>query len=286
MWDNDAIYIIPHLFLKVLLEYTFYTCYNKYIKKKSGDSKMAFHDTTATQITNINLNVKDLDTMMTYYTNILGFKVISQTEDKAVLGIGNSGHTLTMNVLKDGRQPAASEVGLFHIAYLLPTDTDLANFLYFVANKGMRIGAGDHLVSQAFYFNDPEGNGIEVYSDRPSEGWTWNDGFVKMDTLEVDGPKLLLERTEDGWDGMPDNAKIGHLHLKTHHIEEAKDFYINQIGFQHISKLPQALFMSTNQYHHHLATNTWQSSKKREDNDNSYGLTGFDIYKPNIVKRH
>ena len=115
---------------------------------------MAFHDTTATQITNINLNVKDLDTMITYYTNILGFTVLSQTEDKAILGIGNSGHTLTMNVLKDGRQPAVSEAGLFHIAYLLPTDTDLANFLYFVANKGMRIGAGDHLVSQAFYFND------------------------------------------------------------------------------------------------------------------------------------
>ena len=186
---------------------------------------MAFHDTTATQITNINLNVKDLDTMITYYTNILGFTVLSQTEDKAILGIGNSGHTLTMNVLKDGRQPAASEAGLFHIAYLLPTDTDLANFLYFVANKGMRIGAGDHLVSQAFYFNDPEGNGIEVYSDRPSDGWTWNDGFVKMDTLEVDGPKLLLERTEDGWDGAPDNAKIGHLHLKHIILKKLKILY-------------------------------------------------------------
>ena len=78
----------------------------------------------------------------------------------------------------------------------------------------MRIGAGDHLVSQALYFADPEGNGIEIYSDRPKDGWIWNDGFVKMDTLEVDGPTLLLERTEDGWDGMPDGAKIGHLHLK------------------------------------------------------------------------
>ncbi|MCE3022498.1 VOC family protein [Staphylococcus pasteuri] len=242
---------------------------------------MTFHDKTATQITNINLNVKDLNTMIDYYTNILGFSVLSQNDEQAVLAIGKSGHTLTLNVLKDGRQPSASEAGLFHIAYLLPTDTDLANFLYYVANKGMRIGAGDHLVSQALYFADPEGNGIEIYSDRPKDGWIWNDGFVKMDTLEVDGPTLLLERTEDGWDGMPDGAKIGHLHLKTNSLEDAKSFYIDQIGFEHISKFPQALFMSTNKYHHHLAANTWQSSKKREDNDNSYGLSGFDIYKPN-----
>ncbi|SNV82008.1 Glyoxalase family protein [Staphylococcus simiae] len=247
---------------------------------------MAFHDITATQVTNINLNVKDLNMMTEYYTTILGFSIKEQDDNKVILAVGTGGHTLTLQLLVDGREPSPREAGLFHIAYLLPTTEDLANFLYFVAQKGMGMGAGDHLVSEALYFNDPEGNGIEVYHDRPANEWQWEDGKVKMDTLEVDGEALIQHRTLEGWQGMPDGAMIGHLHLKTHDLDDARHTYIDQLGLEHISVLPRALFMSTNHYHHHMAANMWQSNQKRIDNHSSYGLTHIDIYKPNVDTYH
>lgn len=144
----------------------------------------------------------------------------------------------------------------------------------------MGIGAGDHLVSEALYFNDPEGNGIEVYRDRPSSSWEWQNGKVKMDTLEVDSQTLLTHRTDEGRQGMPAKGMIGHLHLKTHDLDAAYQCYIEQLGFQHVSDFPRALFMSTNHYHHHIAANTWQSNQARQNNSQSYGLTHVDIYQP------
>lgn len=227
---------------------------------------MAFHDKTATQVTNIELNVRDLDLMTTFYKNILGLSVKSSDDNTTVLSVGTGGHTLTLHLLEDGRQTSPREAGLFHIAFLLPTTEDLANFLYFVAQKNMGIGAGDHLVSEALYFNDPEGNGIEVYRDRPSSSWEWQNGKVKMDTLEVDSQTLLTHRTDEGWQGMPAKGMIGHLHLKTHDLDAAYQCYIEQLGFQHVSDFPRALFMSTNHYHHHIAANTWQSNQARQNN--------------------
>ena len=145
-----------------------------------------FHSSEATQVTNITLNVKDLNTMTDFYSNVLGFTINKQTEQQTIFYIGKHGHTLTLNRLIDGRQPGFREAGLFHIAYLLPSRVDLANFLYHTSQLNIAVGGGDHLVSEALYFNDPEGNGIEVYQDRPDEGWQWSDGFVKMDTLQVD----------------------------------------------------------------------------------------------------
>src|SRR5699024_2645546 len=113
------------------------------------------------------------------------------------------------------------------------------------------------------------------------EGWSWEGTKVKMDTLEVDVNDLVAQRTETGWQGMPDDSKIGHLHLKTADLEEARAYYINQLGLEHISDFPQALFMSTNGYHHHIAANVWQSNKVRKDNDSSFGLSHIAIYKPN-----
>lgn len=117
---------------------------------------MAFHDKTATQVTNIELNVRDLDLMTTFYKNILGLPVKSSDDNTTVLSVGTGGHTLTLHLLEDGRQTSPREAGLFHIAFLLPTTEDLANFLYFVAQKNMGIGAGDHLVSEALYLDDPK----------------------------------------------------------------------------------------------------------------------------------
>lgn len=243
---------------------------------------MTFHDQSAIQVTNINLNVKNLQTMLNFYSHILGLKVVSTNGTSAVLQVGLSGHTITLYEIKEGRQPSLSEAGLFHVAFLLPDRKDLADFLFHISQSNIPVGGGDHLVSEALYLNDPEGNGIEVYYDRPKSEWLWENDKVKMDTLQVDTDDLLNQRTEMGWDKMPNNAKIGHLHLKTSDLTIARHFYIEQLGLQHISNFPQALFMSSKYYHHHIAVNTWQSRLPRIENDKSYGLAHIDIYKPNI----
>ncbi|MGX0911147.1 VOC family protein [Staphylococcus caprae] len=246
----------------------------------------SFHSTEATQVTNITLNVKDLNKMTEFYSTVLGFTIKAQHAQQTILNVGANGHTLTLQELHDGRQPGFREAGLFHIAFLLPTRTDLANFLYHAIQLNIAVGGGDHLVSEALYFADPEGNGIEVYQDRPTDEWQWRDGFVKMDTLEVDANDLIEQRSTEGWPGWPKDGKIGHLHLKTHDLGQARAFYIDELGLEHISNFPQALFMSTQKYHHHIATNTWQSNQKREANESTYGLTHIDIYKPNSEETH
>ena len=117
----------------------------------------------------------------------------------------------------------------------------MANFLYHAIQLNIAVGGGDHLVSEALYFADPEGNGIEVYQDRPTDEWQWRDGFVKMDTLEVDANDLIEQRSTEGWQGWPKDGKIGHLHLKTHDLGQARAFYIDELGLEHISNFPQAL---------------------------------------------
>jgi len=245
-----------------------------------------FHSIDATQVTNVTLNVKDLNKLTDFYSNVLGFSIEKQTNQQTVFNIGNLGYTLTLNELNNGRQPEFREAGLFHVAYLLPTRSDLADFLYHANNLNIAMGGGDHLVSEALYFTDPEGNGIEVYHDRPSEDWVWRDGFVKMDTLEVNVNDLMAQRSNEGWQGWPEEGKIGHLHLKTHNLESAYEFYVEKLGFEHISNFPQALFMSTQKYHHHITTNTWQSNKIRTQNEQTYGLCHFDIYQPNANTTH
>lgn len=242
---------------------------------------MTFHDEHATQVTNITLNVNDLTKMIRFYREILGFEAIVESTTSITFKVGNGGHTLTLNELSNGRQPSIQESGLFHIAYLLPSRSDLADFLYHITQLGIQVGGGDHLVSEALYFNDPEGNGIEVYQDRDATLWQWEEQKVKMDTLAVDVNDLLSEQSQAGWQGLPNGAKIGHLHLKTVDISKAYQFYVEQLGLELVSTLPNALFMSTKHYHHHIAANTWQSSILRTENNATLGLTSIDIYKPN-----
>lgn len=116
-----------------------------------------FHSIDATQVTNVTLNVKDLNKLTDFYSNVLGFSIEKQTNQQTVFNIGNLGYTLTLNELNNGRQPEFREAGLFHVAYLLPTRSDLADFLYHANNLNIAMGGGDHLVSEALYFTDPEG---------------------------------------------------------------------------------------------------------------------------------
>lgn len=204
----------------------------------------------------------------------------SQTDHQAVLSVGNEGDALVLKQLENGRHASVQEAGLFHIAFLLDGVTQLGAFIKHIAAKRIPIGGGDHLVSEAVYFNDPEGNGIEVYIDRASDTWQWRDGLVKMDTLQLDVDHILERSGDTTWEGMGQGARIGHLHLKTNDLEAARTFY-GDIAFKVVSTFPKAYFMSDQQYHHHIAVNMWQSNQVRQEAATTYGLAEFNIVSPN-----
>jgi catechol 2,3-dioxygenase len=144
----------------------------------------------------------------------------------------------------------------------MPTRADLARWVLHVARKKLPLtGASDHAVSEAFYLDDPEGNGIEVYSDRPPETWQWagNDLRITTDPLDIDD--ILREVPADaGYFGAPDGLRIGHVHLRVGEVAQAEAFYRDGIGLDVTRRRQGASFMSSGRYHHHIACNIWHSS--------------------------
>ena len=168
--------------------------------------------------------------------------------------------------------------GLFHLAILLPSRADLARALRRVADAGWRFtGASDHLVSEALYLHDPEGNGIEIYRDRPREQWRFVDGELQMDTLPLDLDSVLgeLSGADTEANGMPAGTRIGHVHLNVAELSAAEDFYAGALGFDvTVRSYPGALFFSTGGYHHQIGVNTWAGRERRRRHPARSGCAG------------
>ena len=207
----------------------------------------------------VTLRVRDLPAVERFYRTIIGLDRIDQAEDRVSLGA--DGHAF-VHLLHD---PAAvpdepGQAGLFHTAFLLPSRADLARWLAHAAKTGTPIeGASDHDVSEAIYLSDPEGNGVEVYADRPRASWRWQGGQVGMSTTRLAIDDLLRLAAGSAWSGAPAGTRIGHVHLRVGDIERALGFYRDRLGFDVVRALPAAAFLSTGGYHHHIATNCWHS---------------------------
>ena len=162
------------------------------------------------------------------------------------------------------------------MAILFSDRSILAKTVFNVITKAEKTfsGLADHLVSEAFYFIDPEGNGVELYYDKPRSEWIWENGQVKMATLYLDPVSYI--KTYSGIVAESNNVKMGHIHLKVGSIEQARRFYVDIMGFEITAELMGALFVSAGGYHHHLGLNTWESSgaSKREE---KLGLKNFEI---------
>lgn len=210
------------------------------------------------------LYVADLGELTDFYGKYAGLELLESSASKNTLGYKN---TPILELADKHKLPSApsNTAGLFHNAILFDSRGDLSKAVLGLATNAPQTfsGTGDHLVSEAFYFTDPEGNGLELYYDRPRDQWTWEGGQVKMDTLYID-PNQYLERYID--ETANQTKKLGHVHLRVGNIEQAKLFYINALGFDITAEMPSALFMSVAGYHHHIAVNTWQSlgAKQRE----------------------
>jgi catechol 2,3-dioxygenase len=217
-----------------------------------------------TAMGSVTLRVADLDAMTRYYRDAITLEVLSAAGDSVTLG--RAGRPLLVLEHAPGLAFAPPRsAGLYHVALLFESETALAAAVYSTARyaAGSFTGSADHLVSQAFYFTDPEGNGVELYVDRARTEWSWVHGQIEMSTLALD-PNVFLRThlTESALAGSTagDAATVGHVHLSVGDIATAHDFYVTRLGFDTTTRMAnQALFVSAGGYHHHLAMNVWNS---------------------------
>jgi catechol 2,3-dioxygenase len=212
----------------------------------------------------VTLRVGDLDGMTRYYRDVVTLQVLDAVGDTVTLG--RAGRALVILRREPQlRHAAPGSAGLFHTAILFETQEALAAALYSVAQHapGTFTGSADHLVSQAFYFTDPEGNGVELYWDRDRTQWSWTHGQVEMDTLYLDPHAFLRDHLTDEAAAGSTSAQmagIGHVHLSVGDVASARAFYVDALGFDAtLSMGTSALFVSAGGYHHHMAMNVWNS---------------------------
>jgi len=209
------------------------------------------------------LKVADMNLMSDYYQRALGLEVLAEQDGGLALGRGTS--TLVHLAPAAGLQlPGRGEAGLFHTALLFEDQASLAATLATAASYDARLfqGSADHLVSQAFYFGDPEGNGIELYYDRPRSEWSWDGSTVVMDSLPLDPNGYLGDHlSEAALQGQRQaRADVGHVHLQVGDVATAARFYVDTLGFERTAEIGNsALFVSAGGYHHHMAMNVWNS---------------------------
>jgi catechol 2,3-dioxygenase len=233
----------------------------------------------------VRLTVGDLDRARDFYRDAIGLTELERSNGIVRLGTADPSEPPVVELVGDPDSPPRPRgtSGLFHLAILVPTRPDLARTLQRVAEAGWRLsGASDHLVSEALYTSDPEGNGIELYRDRPREEWPVRDGVLQMDTLPLDLDGVLGElRPEDGDAPMPAGTRIGHVHLNVGDLTAAEAFYSGALGFDvTVRGYPGALFVSAGGYHHHLGLNTWAGEGASPPPAGSRGLREFEIVLP------
>jgi catechol 2,3-dioxygenase len=249
---------------------------------------------TATSIhpeTNVGLlalTVSDLQRSLNFYENALGFKVLEKTDHSAILGAEPNKPLLILSELPGAKPSPKRSTGLYHFAILTPSRADLGRSIRHLIDVGYPIGGhSDHLVSEAFYLDDPDGNGIEIYRDRPRSEWNWVNGQVQMaaDPIDIRGILDAAAAENKPWEGLAQGTTIGHMHLQVANIPEATRFYHDVLGFDIVAGWPSALFISAGGYHHHIGMNTWNSLNGKPAPAGSAGLQFFSLSLPNEEAR-
>ena len=244
-----------------------------------------------TIIQSIDLSVSNLDKSMDFYSRLIGFKKIPSEGNAVFLSAnGKPPYIISLTENKNGKSPARNNTGLYHIAIRFPNRKELAKvFLRLFENKTKFHGFSDHLVSEAIYLADRDGNGVELYIDRPKKSWKWTLGQVEMDTLPLNLQVITgeLDDKDSIKDDIHPDTRIGHIHLKVSDLFKAEKFYNHLLGFIVTnSSYPGALFLSAGGYHHHIGTNVWESKNGSPPPENSLGLKSFTISIPdkNYIK--
>ncbi|MBD7957899.1 VOC family protein [Microbacterium sp. Sa4CUA7] len=214
--------------------------------------------------------------MTAYYRDVIGLDVMQESEGSVWLGLDAPLIRLDATA-SSADDPRAA--GLYHSAILYADAPSLAQTLMRVAQVAPQSfqGSADHSVSLAFYVGDPEGNGVELYMDRPADEWVWEDGQVTMGSAPLDPNAFMQEHLDGDASGA---ATMGHVHLRVGDLQEARAFYADVLGFDVTAESEGALFYSAGGYHHHLATNTWQSAGAGARDDSAAGLRSLTVAVP------
>ena len=228
--------------------------------------------------------VIDLGRALGFYRDTLGFTVIDQDSTTAALAASASEAPIVRLTVHPGAQlkPQRS-TGLYHVAILMPDRPALARILRRLLLKNYSIGgASDHLVSEALYLSDPDGNGLEIYRDRPRNEWRMDGAQVAMATEPLDLDGLLRQALGQGEVGIVPGTVIGHVHLHVADLNRAEQFYGDTLGFDVMQRsYPGALFMAAGGYHHHLGLNTWAG--RTPPPANAVGLESYTIVIPDAA---
>lgn len=226
---------------------------------------------TERQIDHVALTVRDLPGMTDFYETVIG--LTPEGGDGATRRLGAGGRTLIELRGDPSAQPRdPRQAGLFHTAFLLPSRADLGGWLRHASGRGVRLtGASDHGVSEALYLDDPEGNGIEIYRDRPSGDWHRDGDRVEMFTRRLDRAALAADAAP-GWTQAPAGSRIGHVHMQVGDLDAAAAFFADDLGLHRTSDGQGGIWYAWDGYHHHLAGNVWNSRRAGPRPDGMAGL--------------
>lgn len=233
----------------------------------------------------VTLRVADLDDAVAFYRDVVGLTLRERDGDGATLGTADR-DLLDLRAAPDAPERGRREAGLFHVAFRVPSRAALGAALARIESRWELTGASDHVVSEALYCRDPEGNGVEVYRDTPPETWPREGSGVGIDSLPLDLADLADAAPEAGADargGVPDGTDVGHVHLEATDLARAEATYADALGLDVTQRYgDSAVFLAAGDYHHHLGINVWngRTSPKRPE---SRGLDAFEIVVPDAA---
>jgi catechol 2,3-dioxygenase len=210
----------------------------------------------------VHLTVTDLDRSIAFYRDAIGLRQHGRDGDRAALGAGAD--DLIVLTERPGARPSGRHAGLYHYALLSDSREELAHaVLRLIATRTPIQGASDHGVSEAIYLADPDGNGIELYADRPRDQWpapTQPGERIGMYTRPLDlEPVVAAAGGEAPRPHAGAGLTVGHVHLHVSDIGAARRFY-GVLGLEPMSDLGSAVFLSAGGYHHHLGINVWRGA--------------------------
>ena len=249
----------------------------------AGIAPPAYRLPASLRLGEVSLQVSDLARSLDYYESVLGLRVVSRHAQGAELAAHDDDAVLVRLHERRGAASVASRglLGLYHFAILLPDRPALGRFVAHLAQRGVRAGASDHLVSEALYLRDPDGLGIEVYADRPRSSWHTRDREIEMTTEPLDLRSVVASAQDEPWTGMPAGTRMGHVHLHVGDLDRASAFYHDALGLDRmVWSYPGALFLAAGGYHHHLGLNTWAGAGARSAGEGDARLTEWRIVLP------
>jgi catechol 2,3-dioxygenase len=232
----------------------------------------------------VSLTVSDMARSSAFYERAIGLRPFEQEDGSVAFGPSAEQPLVRLYADSSASRLDRRRTGLYHLAILVPSRVDLALSLARLITVGWPLdGASDHLVSEALYLSDPDGNGIEIYRDRPREEWRHSGDQLEMATLPLDLQDVMNELAEDQdfQAQAPESTKIGHVHLQVADLEETEAFYSGVLGFDVMVRgYPGALFVSAGGYHHHLGLNTWHTAGASAPAPGAVGLRSFEVVVP------